>query len=89
MRQGPGKPVRRCQCVALIRFERDLLSEHDITGDEVDVWDKAPTHAGNAGMVKFIYVRRRAVTNPVFLSAVATDDVEVSFCIELRALLRR
>jgi hypothetical protein len=58
LRQGPGKPVRHRQRAALIRFERDLLSEHDVTGDEVDVWDKAPTDAGNAGIVKFIYVRR-------------------------------
>ena len=89
MRHGAGEPVRYRQCFALIRFECDLLSEHDITGDEVDVRDKAPTDAGNTGIVEFIYVRGYAVTNPVFLSAVATSDVEVSFCIKLRALLRR
>ena len=81
------KPVRYRQCIALIRFEHNLLREHDVTGDEVDVWDKAPTHAGNVSIVKFIYVGRRTVTNPVFLLAVATSDVEVPFCVELCALL--
>jgi len=74
---------------SLIRFERDLLSEHDVAGDQVHVWDKAPTHAWNVSMVKFIYVRRRAVTNAVFLLGMATNYVEVPFCIELCALLMR
>ena len=65
------------------------MSEHHVTGDEVDVWDKAPTQAGNVSIVKFIYVRRTAVANPVFLLAVATNDVEVPFCIELCPLLMR
>ena len=76
-RQGTGESVRHRHCAALIRFERDFLSEHDITGDEGNARDEAPTDAGNAGIVKFDYIRRRAVMNPVFLAAVATNDIEV------------
>ena len=64
------------------------MSEHDIACDEVSARDETPTDAGNAGIVKFDYVRGRTIMNPVFLAAVATNDVEVSFQIELRPLLR-
>ena len=65
------------------------MSEHDVTGDKIGVWNKAPAHARNAGIVEFIDIRRGTIANPVFLSAVAANDVEMSFCIKLRALLRR
>jgi hypothetical protein len=88
-RQAAGEFVRHNQRVALIGFERYLLSQHDVPRDEIVVWDKTPSHEWTAGIVEFVYVRRGAVADPVFLSAVATNDFKLSFGIELRALLRR
>jgi hypothetical protein len=39
-------------------------------------------------IVNLVHVHTRAMVDAVSLSAVATDDMEVAFSVELRALLR-
>lgn len=87
--QARGNFVRYSQRVALICFERDFLSQHDVARHEIAVRDKAPADAGKAGIIKFFYIRGGAVADPVSLSAMATGDLEAFVCIELRALRGR
>ena len=50
---------------------------------------KAPTNTWTAGAVELVDVHRRAVANPVSLSAVAAGDLKIAFRVILRELLGR
>ena len=65
------------------------MREHNVAGGEITVRHKAPANFGPARNVDLMHVRRGAIVDTVTLSAIAADDVKISFGIELGALLGR
>ena len=65
------------------------MSEHDVARDQMTNGHKTPANFGATSGVDLMYVRHGAVVNTISLSAVAADDVEISFGVELGVLLGR
>ena len=82
------KPIGYRQCFVFARFQGDLLSKHHIACDQTAIRHKTPTQLGMSRIVHLVHVHTRTMVDAVSLSAVAPDDIEVAFGIELRALLR-
>ena len=82
------KPVGYRQCFVFARLQGDFLSKHHIACGQTAIRHKTPTRLGMSRIVHLVHVHTRTMVDAVSLSAVATDDVEVGFGIELRALLR-
>ena len=83
------KFVRHVQRATLVGLQRNFLRQHDVACDQITFRRKAPTNTWTAGAVELVDVHRRAVANPVSLSAVAADDLKIALRVILRELLRR
>ena len=77
----------------LVRFQRNLLSKHDISRYQPAIRQETPTHFGSACVVDLINVRHypmsHAVIYPISSPAVATDDFKIAFVIKLGSLIWR
>src|SRR4029079_5271545 len=65
------------QGAQLVGFQRDLLGQHDIAGDEIIFGHEAPAGSRPTCAVKLIDIRSRAMAYPVALSAMAARHVEI------------
>ncbi len=83
------EPVGHRQRAGLLRFQGNLLREHDVARNEKTFGHKTQANFGASGVIELMHIGRGTVVDTVSLSAVATDDVKISFGIELRALLGR
>src|SRR5258706_4246255 len=83
------KLVRHVQRATLVGLQRNFLRQHDVACDEITVGRKAPTNTWTAGAIELVDVHRRAVANPVSLSAMAAGDLKIARRVILRELLRR
>jgi hypothetical protein len=82
------KPVGYRQRAVFARLQSDFLSKHHVACDQTAIRYKTPTQLGMSRIVYLVHVHTRTMVDAISLSAVATDDIEVAFSIELRALLR-
>jgi hypothetical protein len=82
------KPVGYRQRAVFACLQGDFLSKHHIACGQTAIRHKTPTRLGMSRVVNLVHVHTRTMVDAVSLSAVATDDIEVAFSIELRALLR-
>src|SRR5258705_130297 len=69
---------RHRQCAKLICLQGNLLSKHDIARDQIPFGHKTPANYRTTILVDLVDVRRGTVADAVPLSAVATDDTEMS-----------
>jgi hypothetical protein len=81
-----GKPIGYRQCAVFARLQGDFLSKHHVACGQTAIRHKTPTRLGMSRIVHLVHVHTRTMVDA--LSAVATDDIEVVFSVELRALLR-
>ena len=75
------------QGAQLVGFQRDLLGQHDIAGDEIILRHEAPAGSRPTCAVELIDIGSRAVAYPVALSAMAASHVEILVLLVLRKLL--
>ena len=72
-----------------ICFQSYLLSEHDVTRNQITLRNETPSHLWIAGLVHLSNVGSLPIVDAVSLSAVAADHVEKIHRVKLRALLCR
>jgi len=72
-----------------ICFQSYLLSEHDVTRNQITLRNETPSHLWIAGLVHLSNVGRLSIMDAVSLSGLAADNVKIIHCIKLRALLLR
>src|SRR3989337_2901586 len=72
------KPSCDRQCACFVRFQGDLLCEHDITRDQGIARDKAPSDFRVTSTIELVDVRRCAIADAVSLPAVPANNVKVS-----------
>jgi hypothetical protein len=87
--QASGRLVLKCEAfgvnilaaahLALTRFQRDLLSEHDVADRQgADGYETEP-RLWTTFFVDLTYVHRGACVNSITPSAIASNDLEVAF----------
>src|SRR5271163_3271189 len=72
-----------------INPDRVFGTDNDVARNQLTHGHKAAADFAAADSVDFIHVRRDAVVDTVTPSAVAADDIEISFGVKLGALLGR
>jgi hypothetical protein len=70
-------------------FQRDLLGEHDVSDRQTADRHETQTMLQAASFVDLAYVDRSPGVDPVMLSAIASDNLEIAFPGELLSLRRR
>ena len=67
-----------------VRLQSNLLSQHDVAGDQMTDWRKAPTNFGVSSVVHLMHVRPTAMVDTVTLSGCRSRlPVEISRGVEL------
>ena len=81
--------IRHRQHGEFVRFQSNLLGEHDVARDQTTKGHKTPANFGATSGVDLTHVRHDAIVDTVTLSAVAADNIEISFGVKLGALFGR
>lgn len=76
------------QGATLVRFQRNLLREHNVARYEIALRYEAPSLAWSAITIELDDVRANAVLNAIPGAAITPNDLEIVVGIELPKLLR-
>jgi hypothetical protein len=65
------------QSLALERFQRDLLRQHDVAGSQFAFRQETPFTDPVADGIQFVDVHRPSVPDSIVLAGVGADDLEI------------
>lgn len=78
-----------CERAALICFQCDLLSKHDIARHQRSCWHEAPASIWSAVFADFLHVGRNPKMDAILFAGCRARYVEILQGVELVALLGR
>lgn len=81
-----SEPVGFCEGCVFKGLKRDLLGQHDVSGNQATIWNDAPTYKRSSVRAELKDIRANSEFDPIGLAALAADDIEVTLGVELGEL---
>lgn len=82
-------PVGKRKDGHFVGFERDFLGEHDIAGRQSAFGNETPAGLRLSGFIDLHNITQGTIVNSISAAGVRASDFEITFGIELRALIGR